>query len=138
MQRVLEGEKALRSECARKLRDVEKKLAALNPLTAGWWPASASPGAQSEQLLLRQKAELNRQLDAHSKQVGVEWKVVMSRACMGRHAWRKLLGRPAPPCTRCCMPCSSLLLARSCTLQTASPTLCAPALHCRSRSTRWL
>ena len=67
-QRVLEGEKAQRSECARKLRDVERKLAALkNP---SWWPASASPGSQSEQLLLRQKQELNRQLDLHSKQVG--------------------------------------------------------------------
>ncbi|GAB4822357.1 hypothetical protein N2152v2_009403 [Parachlorella kessleri] len=67
LQRVLEGEKAQRSECARKLRDVERKLAALkNP---SWWPASASPGSQSEQLLLRQKQELNRQLDLHSKQI---------------------------------------------------------------------
>lgn len=64
---MLEGEKALRSECARKLREVEKKMAALkNP---GWWPVSASPGSQTEQQLLRQKQELHRQLDAHSKQV---------------------------------------------------------------------
>lgn len=66
MQRVLEGEKALRSECARKLRDVEKKLAALkNP---GWWPVSASPDSQSEQLLQKHKQDLLRQLDTHSKQ----------------------------------------------------------------------
>jgi hypothetical protein len=68
LQRVLEGEKALRSECARKLRDVEKKIAALkNP---GWWPVTASPGSQSEQYLLRQKQDLHKQLDMHSKQVG--------------------------------------------------------------------
>lgn len=68
MQRVLEGEKALRSECAKKLRDIEKKLAALkNP---GWWPASASPGSQSEEHLLKKKQELNKELDLHSKQVG--------------------------------------------------------------------
>jgi hypothetical protein len=69
LKRVLEGEKAQRSEAARRLREVEKRLAVAkspdlmlsSPLAGGAGPAV---GLDAE------KAELEEQIRRHSMQVG--------------------------------------------------------------------
>ena len=67
LQKVLEGEKAARSEVARDLRQVEKKLAALkNPK---WWGV-LSPGANKDQKALeQQKRDLLKKAEVHGKEI---------------------------------------------------------------------
>lgn len=68
LQRVLEGEKALRSEATRQLKEVEKKLVSLrSPAVSLSSPMPAPPG--SEQSLEADKALLQDQIKAHSAQV---------------------------------------------------------------------
>lgn len=68
LQRVLEGEKALRSEATRQLKEVEKKLVSLrSPAVALSSPMPAPPG--SERTLEADKAMLQDQIKAHSAQV---------------------------------------------------------------------
>lgn len=68
LQRVLEGEKALRSEATRQLKEVEKKLVSLrSPAVALSSPMPAPPG--SERTLEADKARLQEQIKAHSAQV---------------------------------------------------------------------
>ena len=70
LQRVLEGEKALRSEATRQLKEVEKKLVSLrSPAVALSSPMPAPPG--SEQGLEADKALLQDQIKAHSAQVAM-------------------------------------------------------------------
>lgn len=66
LQKVLEGEKAARSEVTRELRQVEKRIAALkNPK---WW--SISPGANKDQKQLEhQKKSLLEKAEYHGKQI---------------------------------------------------------------------
>jgi len=72
LQRVLEGEKALRSEATRQLKEVEKKLVSLrSPAVALSSPMPAPPG--SEQGLEADKAMLQDQIKAHSAQVTLTW-----------------------------------------------------------------
>ena len=69
LQRVLEGEKALRSEATRQLKEVEKKLVSLrSPGVALSSPMPAPPG--SERILEADKTLLQDQIKAHSAQVG--------------------------------------------------------------------
>jgi len=67
LQKVLEGEKAARSEAARQLRDVEKRIAALkNPR---WWGV-LSPGANKDQKALeQQKRDLIKKAEMHGKEI---------------------------------------------------------------------
>ena len=67
LQKVLEGEKAARSQVASELRQVEKKLAALkNPK---WWGVP-SPGANKDQKTLEQrKRELMKEAEAHGREI---------------------------------------------------------------------
>ncbi|DBA94598.1 TPA: hypothetical protein ACH3X1_002180 [Trebouxia sp. C0004] len=68
LQRVLEGEKALRSEATRQLKEVEKKLVSLrSPAVALSSPMPAPPG--SERNLEADKALLQDQIKAHSAQI---------------------------------------------------------------------
>ena len=68
LQRVLEGEKALRSEATRQLKEVEKKLVSLrSPAVALSSPMPAPPG--SERTLEADKAMLQDQIKSHSAQV---------------------------------------------------------------------
>ena len=70
LQRVLEGEKALRSEATRQLKEVEKKLVSLrSPAVALSSPMPAPPG--SERTLEADKARLQEQIKAHSAQVSL-------------------------------------------------------------------
>ena len=70
LQRVLEGEKALRSEATRQLKEVEKKLVSLrSPAVALSSPMPAPPG--SEQGLEADKTLLQDQIKAHSAQVAM-------------------------------------------------------------------
>ena len=72
LQRVLEGEKALRSEATRQLKEVEKKLVSLrSPAVALSSPMPAPPG--SERTLEADKAMLQDQIKAHSAQVCFTW-----------------------------------------------------------------
>jgi hypothetical protein len=66
LQKVLEGEKASRSEVARELRQVEKRIAALkNPK---WW--GLSPGMNKDQKQLEQlKKSLLEKSEYHGKQI---------------------------------------------------------------------
>lgn len=66
LQKVLEGEKASRSEVAQELRKVEKRIAALkNPK---WW--GVSPGVNKDQKQLEQlKKSLLEQSEYHGKQI---------------------------------------------------------------------
>eukprot|EP00887_Chlorella_sp_A99_P003111 scaffold9.g3111.t1 len=73
LQKVLEGEKALRAEAAKQLQGAERKLAALrNP---DWWPSApgakpgGSPSQPSEERLLQQKAKLQEEMEARSKSI---------------------------------------------------------------------
>ena len=76
LQRVLEGEKALRSEATRQLKEVEKKLVSLrSPAVALSSPMPAPPG--SERNLEADKALLQDQIKAHSAQVGSHWVVTV-------------------------------------------------------------
>jgi hypothetical protein len=83
LQKVLEGEKAMRSEAARQLREVERRLAALkNPQ---WW-GSATTGAASEReggedLLLKKRARLASAAEKHGRQIQeVQLALVQARA----------------------------------------------------------
>lgn len=68
LQRVLEGEKALRSDATRQLKEIEKKLVSLrSPAVALSSPMPAPPG--SERTLEADKAMLQDQIKAHSAQV---------------------------------------------------------------------
>ncbi|DBB08621.1 TPA: hypothetical protein ACH3X3_008748 [Trebouxia sp. C0006] len=68
LQRVLEGEKALRSEATRQLKEVEKKLVSLrSPGVALSSPMPAPPG--SERNLEADKTLLQDQIKAHSAQI---------------------------------------------------------------------
>ena len=68
LQRVLEGEKALRSEATRQLKEVEKKLVSLrSPAVALSSPMPAPPG--SERMLEADKSMLQDQIKTHSAQV---------------------------------------------------------------------
>ncbi len=76
LQRVLEGEKALRSEATRQLKEVEKKLVSLrSPGVALSSPMPAPPG--SERNLEADKTLLQDQIKAHSAQVGRHWVVTV-------------------------------------------------------------
>jgi Kinesin motor domain len=71
LQKVLEGEKAMRSEAARQLREVERRLAALkNPQ---WWGSSntnaASEREGGEDLLLKKRARLATAAEKHGRQI---------------------------------------------------------------------
>ena len=69
LQKVLEGEKASRSEIARQLREIERKLAALkNP---HWWGKStSSPNSNnSEEALKQKKKALLAQAATHGKNI---------------------------------------------------------------------
>ena len=79
LQRVLEGEKALRSEATRQLKEVEKKLVSLrSPAVALSSPMPAPLG--SERTLEADKAMLQDQIKAHSAQV---WFIYISYARIG-------------------------------------------------------
>lgn len=68
LQRVLEGEKAMRSEAARQLKEVEKKLVSLrSPAVSLSSPMVAPPGSLSS--LEREQDQLQQQIRAHSAQV---------------------------------------------------------------------
>ena len=68
LQRVLEGEKALRTEAARQLKEVEKKLVSLrSPAVSLSSPMMAPPGSLSS--LEREQDQLQQQIRAHSAQV---------------------------------------------------------------------
>lgn len=68
LQRVLEGEKALRSEAARQLKEVEKKLVSLrSPAVSLSSPMVAPPGSLTS--LEAEKDQLQTQIKAHSAQV---------------------------------------------------------------------
>lgn len=68
VQRVLEGEKALRSDAARRLRDVEKRLAVhRNPALILSSPLHAPGGPEDP--LDQQRAELQAAIRQHSNQV---------------------------------------------------------------------
>lgn len=83
LQKVIEGEKAARSEAARELREVERRIAAAN--NPDWWPAGtftfpALAGLPREGLFSR-KTELMRQLDTHSSQIqDLQLQLVKARA----------------------------------------------------------
>lgn len=81
LRRVLEGEKALRSEAAKQLREVERRLAALkNPQ---WWGAAGAQSASKygEEALLKKKARLIEAADKHSRQIQeVQLALVQARA----------------------------------------------------------
>lgn len=85
LQRVLEGEKALRSEATRQLKEVEKKLVSLrSPAVALSSPMPAPPG--SERTLEADKAMLQDQIKAHSAQVCFKQpnnRVVAAHVCSG-------------------------------------------------------
>lgn len=70
LQRVLEGEKALRSEAARQLREVERRLAALkNPQ---WWGPARGGGTEregSEEVLLKKRDRLAVSAEKHGRQI---------------------------------------------------------------------
>lgn len=83
LQKVLEGEKAMRSEAARQLREVERRLAALkNPQ---WW-GSSTTGAASEReggedVLLKKRARLASSAEKHGRQIQeVQLALVQARA----------------------------------------------------------
>jgi hypothetical protein len=79
LQRVLEGEKALRSDATRQLKEVEKKLVSLrSPGVALSSPMPAPPG--SERNLEADKTLLQDQIKAHSAQVGRRHGVVTVHA----------------------------------------------------------
>lgn len=70
LQRVLEGEKALRSEAARQLKEVEKKLVSVrSPAVSLSSPMVAPPGSLSS--LEREQDQLQQQIRAHSAQVSL-------------------------------------------------------------------
>ncbi|KAL4427717.1 hypothetical protein ABPG75_001806 [Micractinium tetrahymenae] len=65
-QKVMEGERAQRSEVQRKLREVEKALAALK--APDWWPGHiTSPNSASEEKLLARKTMLLQQREELSQ-----------------------------------------------------------------------
>jgi hypothetical protein len=67
LQRVLEGEKALRTEAARRLREVERRLAALqNP---DWWAGEIVGGGLDGNALQSKKAKLSAAVERHSKAI---------------------------------------------------------------------
>ncbi len=67
LQKVVEGEKAARSEVSRELRRVEKKLAALkNPK---WWGLPSPGGNKDEESLEQQKRELQKKADIHGREI---------------------------------------------------------------------
>jgi kinesin family protein 4/21/27 len=83
LQKVLEGEKAMRSEAARQLREVERRLAALkNPQ---WW-GSSSTGAASEReggedILLKKSARLATAAEKHGRQIQeIQLALIQARA----------------------------------------------------------
>ena len=82
LQRVLEGEKALRSEAARQLREVERRLAALkNPQ---WWGPARGSGNEregSEEVLLKKRDRLANAAEKHGRQIqDVQLALVQARA----------------------------------------------------------
>ena len=82
LQRVLEGEKALRSEAARQLREVERRLAAVkNPQ---WWGTTSLGGAElegAEEMLLKKRARLHAVAEKHGRQIQeVQLALVQTRA----------------------------------------------------------
>ncbi|KAL3131725.1 hypothetical protein ABBQ38_007446 [Trebouxia sp. C0009 RCD-2024] len=80
LQRVLEGEKALRSEATRQLKEVEKKLVSLrSPAVALSSPMPAPPG--SERTLEADKARLQEQIKAHSAQILLTQQQLMKAKC---------------------------------------------------------
>ena len=80
---MLEGEKALRSEAARQLREVERRLASLkNPQ---WWGGPARDGSAereySEDILLKKRARLVGSAEKHGRQIQeVQLALVQARA----------------------------------------------------------
>jgi len=100
---VLEGEKALRSEAARQLREVERRLAALkNPQ---WWGGTAGTEASKfgEEALLKKRARLAAAAESHGRQIQeVQLALVQSRCreeergggAADNRRWASL---PAPP-----------------------------------------
>lgn len=78
---MLEGEKALRSEAARQLKEVEKKLVSLrSPAVSLSSPMVAPPGSLSS--LEREQDQLQQQIRAHSAQVSHD-KPVQGGATLG-------------------------------------------------------
>ena len=85
VQRVLEGEKALRSDAARRLREVEKRLAVhRNPALILSSPLHA-PGGH-EDSLEQQRAQLQAAIRQHSSQVCL----LLSLALWGTRVWLPL------------------------------------------------
>ena len=66
-QRVLEGEKAMRSEAAHRLREVEAQLAARRG--AGGGRLTPPDGSPSEEKLAARQGKLRQVLEHHSKQI---------------------------------------------------------------------
>ncbi len=67
LQKVVEGEKAARSEVARELRKVEKKLAALkNPK---WWGLPSPGGNKDEESLEQLKRDLQKKAEIHGREI---------------------------------------------------------------------
>jgi kinesin family protein 4/21/27 len=108
LQRVLEGEKALRSEAARQLRNVERRLAAVrNPQ---WWGGGRAGGGGevqvSEEALVRKRAKLAAAVDQHGRQIQeVSLSLVKARAGEeerggGAADARRWAGTAAPPDAR--------------------------------------
>lgn len=77
--KVLEGEKALRTEAARQLREVERRIAALkNPQ---WWPGMQNKGVITQEALDRKKQRLESALDMHSNSIqDLQLQLVKARA----------------------------------------------------------
>lgn len=102
LQRVLEGEKALRSEATRQLKEVEKKLVSLrSPAVALSSPMPAPPG--SERALEADKAMLQDQIRAHSAQVCKNGNWVFCGSCWMHDATQciRLANAAAPQAFQC-------------------------------------
>ena len=104
LQRVLEGEKALRSEATRQLKEVEKKLVSLrSPAVSLSSPMPAPPG--SEQSLEADKALLQDQIKAHSAQVASssQHQIRVSH-CNGTGCRERVCASPASFQHKVCVP----------------------------------
>lgn len=82
LQKVIEGEKAARTEAARLLREVERRIAANN--NPDWWPTGsfcASIHGLSREELYEKKMTLLKQIDSNSNQIQeLQLKLVKARS----------------------------------------------------------
>lgn len=82
LQKILEGEKAMRSEAARQLREVEKRLAAMkNPQWWGQVPTTTPGGLSGEDALRRKQQKLLESSERHGRQIQeIQLALVQARA----------------------------------------------------------